>query len=136
MDREWAEAQRFYLGTKTPTAALEAAPSADLSGDSLLPDEKSWWPYGFAEWFALGLTLLPALLFLPGSQAYRLPLRMGAYMISVVAFALWFFDRAGRKPTRHGAERWLGLVVLWLAMMTAHPKTPNLLVGVAQLSLH
>ncbi len=40
-------------------------------------------PRGFAEWFAISQTLLPALMFLPGSQAYRLPIRVGAYAISL-----------------------------------------------------
>src|SRR5580765_8209849 len=60
-----------------------------------------WRPSGFVEWFAVGQTLLPALLFLPGSQAYRLPIRTGAYAVSLVAFVVWWFDRGGRQRGKH-----------------------------------
>src|SRR5580765_5771752 len=62
-----------------------------------------WLPSGFVEWFALGQTLLPALLFLPGSQVYRLPIRMGAYAVSLYAFGLWWFGRGGRRRGKHPA---------------------------------
>src|SRR4029079_10865619 len=60
-----------------------------------------WMPSGFVEWFAVGQTLLPALLFLPGSQAYRLPIRTGAYAASLVAFAMWWFDLGDRARGSH-----------------------------------
>ena len=41
---------------------------------------------GFAEFFVISQTALPALLYLPGSQAVRLPIRVGAFAISLVAF--------------------------------------------------
>jgi hypothetical protein len=94
-------------------------------------------PSGFAEWFALSQTLLPALLFLPGSQAYRLPLRVGAYGISVVGFGLWWFGRAGRgKHATHPSERYLLLVLVVLGLSIAHPLTNSLLSGLAQTSLY
>ena len=95
-----------------------------------------WRPSGFIEWFALGLTLLPALLFLPGSQAYRLPIRTGAYAISLFAFALWWFDRGGQQRAKHPAAAWIGLTLLWVGLMILHPLTGSLLVGVAQFSLY
>lgn len=95
-----------------------------------------WLPSGLAEWFAVSQTLLPALLFVPGSQAVRLPLRVGAYAISLVAFALWWFDRGGSRPTRHPAERSLLLAGGYLVMMIAHPNTNSLLSGVAQTLLY
>src|SRR3989442_14550282 len=70
-------------------------------------DEESPRPSGFAEWFALSLTFLPAMMFLPGSQAYRLPLRVGAYAISIFAFVLWWFDRGGRNEGQHPGERYM-----------------------------
>src|SRR5947208_3440792 len=89
-------------------------------------DEESPRPSGFAEWFALSLTFLPAMLFLPGSQAYRLPLRVGAYALSIFAFVLWWFDRAGYKEGKHPAERYMLLVLVVLAMGLAHPLTSSL----------
>ena len=100
------------------------------------PARDSWWPTGFAEWFAIGLTFLPAILYLPGSQPYRLIARVGAYGVSIVAFALWWFDRGGRKATKHPAERWLAMTAAWLALMMANPGTVNSLAGVAHLSLY
>ena len=94
-----------------------------------------WLPSGFVEWFAVGQTLLPALLFLPGSQAYRLPIRTGAYAVSLVAFSIWWFDRGGRQRGKHPATGWIMLTVLWLALMLLHPDTGPL-AGVAQLCMY
>src|SRR5438034_8121053 len=94
-----------------------------------------WLPSGFVEWFAVGQTLLPALLFIPGSQPYRLPIRTGAYAVSLLAFALWWFDRGGRRRGRHPATGWIVLTVVWLALTFLHPDTAPL-AGVAQLCLY
>src|SRR5213082_2120414 len=83
-------------------------------------DQESVRLSGFAEWFAVSQTLLPALLLLPGSQMYRLPLRIGAYAISLYAFALWWLDRAARKEGKHPAERFLLLVMVVLTASIAH----------------
>lgn len=94
-----------------------------------------WRPSGFVEWFAVGQTLLPALLFIPGSQAYRLPIRTGAYAVSLVAFVVWWFDRGGRQRGRHPATGWIMLTMLWLVLMLLHPDTVSL-AGVAQICLY
>ncbi len=86
-----------------------------------------WRPSGFIEWFALGLTLLPALLFIPGSQAYRLPIRTGAYAISLFALALWWFHRGGEQRAKHPAGAWIGVTLLWVGLMILHPLTGSLL---------
>ena len=44
-------------------------------------------PWGFAEVFVISQTALPALLYLPGSQPFRLPIRISAFAISLAAFA-------------------------------------------------
>jgi hypothetical protein len=94
-----------------------------------------WMPSGFVEWFALGQTLLPALLFIPGSQAYRLPIRTGAYAVSLVVFVLWWFDRGGRQRGKHPATTWILLTMTWLGLMMLHPDT-GAIVGVAQIALY
>jgi hypothetical protein len=113
-------------------------PFAESDHDAADPplDDESPLPSGFAEWFALGLTLLPALLFLPGSQSYRLPIRVGAYAISLFAFVLWWFHRGGHKEGKHPSERFLALVLVALAMGLAHPLTANLQSGLAQIGLY
>ncbi len=115
-------------------ALFEAAETADESDEGASRDR--WWSPNFAEWFAIGLTFLPAILYLPNSQPYRLPARIGAYGISVFAFALWWFDRGGRKATRHPAERWLTMIAALLTAMILHPFTASLLAGVAHTVLY
>jgi len=113
--------------------------SADAPGEPTSVDaapKPGWMPTGFVEWFAIGQTLLPALLFIPGSQAFRLPIRTGAYAVSLVAFGWWWFNRAGARRGRHPATRWIGFTLLWLAMMMLNPLTSPMLVGVAQFCLY
>jgi hypothetical protein len=114
------------------------SPAATGETDSTEPplDDESPRPSGFAEWFVLSQTVLPALMFLPGSQAYRLPLRVGAYGISLVAFGLWWFGRAGRKEGTHPAERYLMFVLVILVVSIAHPLTSSVQSGVAQTLLY
>jgi hypothetical protein len=110
---------------------------AESDGVDAGPDRTPGWrPSGFIEWFAVGLTLLPALLFIPGSQAYRLPIRTGAYAISLFALALWWFHRGGQQRTRHPAGAWIGLTLMWVGLMILHPLTGSLLVGLAQFALY
>src|SRR5689334_21770678 len=90
--------------------------------DTPLDDERPW-PTGFAEWFAVSQTLLPALLYLPGSQAYRLPLRVGAYAAALYAFVMWWFFGAAKRQGSHPAEKWLAIVTVVLLLSIAHPLT-------------
>jgi hypothetical protein len=130
---DWAAHQReamaaYYGGAEDP------APAGDTD-DPPLDDERPR-PSGFAEWFALSQTALPALLFLPGSQAFRLPVRVGAYGISLFAFVTWWFGRSRQQSARHPAERWLVFVVIVLAASILHPLTSSLTSGVAQTLLY
>jgi hypothetical protein len=122
-------------------AACYAGPFADVTDDAdnaadLPLDRERLRPSGFAEWFALSQTLLPALLFLPGSQAFRLPVRIGAYAVSLYAFAMWWFGRAERRQDPHPAERWMVLVLVVLGLSIGHPLTNSLTSGVAQTLLY
>src|SRR6266850_462100 len=126
---DWNAHAQPHEVTDVDTNGASGSEEHDLDKESLRPS-------GFAEWFALGLTLLPALLFLPGSQAYRLPLRVGAYAISLYACVAWWFDRGGHKEGRHPAERFLLLVLLVLALGLAHPLTSTLQSGLAQIGLY
>jgi hypothetical protein len=110
---------------------VEYEPIVDTDDDAPI-DQETARPSGFAEWFALSLTLLPALMFVPGSQPYRLPLRVGAYGISLFAFAIWWFHKAGRKEGKHPGERYLMLALFVLVLSIAHPLTSSLQVGLAQ----
>jgi hypothetical protein len=110
-----------------PQAGWEQPP-ADLAGGRL-------WPTGFGEWFAVAQTAVPALLFLPGSQALRLPIRVGVYALALLGLGLWWLRRSARASA-HPAERWLWSAVIWLGIMIFHPLTSSLSGGVAQTALY
>lgn len=92
-------------------------------------------PRGFAEWFIVAQTALPAMLFLPGSQSLRLPIRMGAYAIPLAGLCLWW-ARGQPRAEAHPASPWLRACVLWLALMLTHPLTNTVVGGIAQTVLY
>ena len=96
---------------------------------------RSLWPSGFAEWFVVAQTAIPALLFLPGSQAVRLPIRIGAYATALAGLALWWL-RGQPLVEKHPVHGWLRLCALWLALMLTHPLTNSLAGGVGQMVLY
>ena len=109
------------------------------TGDARSDDSSStgtpWWPRGLVEWFVVAQTAIPALLFLPGTQVIRLPIRVGAYVATLFGLWLWWM-RGSPRARRHPAERWLWLVGLWLAVMVLHPTTSSLSGGAAQTALY
>ncbi|MGH9315332.1 MAG: hypothetical protein ACRD09_12995 [Vicinamibacterales bacterium] len=93
-------------------------------------------PWGFAEFFVISQTAIPALLYLPGTQALRLPIRVSSFAISLMALA-WSWLRETDEPVRrHPAVPWLIAVVATMALMVFHPKTNTIQAGVAQLVLY
>ena len=129
--------------THPDLAGYYAAHAPLLGGDGVGPeaaapalDDEDVRPSNFAEWFAISQTLLPALLLVPGSQAYRFPLRVGAYAISLVAFVLWWFDKGGKQQGQHPAEKFLLMALLVVGLSIAHPNTNSLLAGLAQTMLY
>lgn len=121
-------------GTPIYLPGPDEAPDEVSSRDEGVPT--GLMPHGFIEWFVVAQTAIPALLYLPGSQAFRLPIRIGAYAITLIAFGVWWFGRGGKRGKRHPAERWLLFVLLNLAVMIFHPDTPGLLAGLAQTVLY
>lgn len=133
----------------TPSVSIDRAstdrefqgPQAD---DQAADRESTWsvesaieslWPRGFAEWFVVAQTALPALLFLPGSQSLRLPIRIGAYAIPLLGLCLWWARSQSRVDT-HPASAWLRAGVLWLGLMLTHPLTNTMVGGIAQIVLY
>lgn len=92
-------------------------------------------PFGFAEVFIISQTALPALLYLPGSQAFRLPIRFGAFGISLAAFA-WYQVTSVQMTTRSSAQPWVAAVMALLGMMLFHPETASLSGGIAQIGVY
>lgn len=131
--------------TASPLAVELRAPAVEASAPDETPDgESTWsvataieslWPRGFAEWFIVAQTALPALLFLPGSQSLRLPIRIGAYATALAGLALWWL-RGRPRTAHHPAAGWLQASVLWLALMLTHPLTNTMAGGIGQVVLY
>jgi hypothetical protein len=90
--------------------------------------------WNFAEWFVLSQTFLPALLYLPGSQPFRVPIRMSCYGITLAA--LLYFWRNKQRLRPHPAVPWLVASLVYLAIMLAHPTTNSPLSGMAQIGIY
>ena len=92
-------------------------------------------PWGFPELFVISQTALPALLYLPGTQPFRLPIRISAFAISLVALAWWLVtSRHNIRPTR--SQSWIAAVAGLLTLMLFHPNTPSLVAGLAHLAVY
>jgi len=71
--------------------------------------------WGFAEWFAISQTALPAILILPGTQSFRLPIRTSAFAISLAAVA-WYVLSPKAKLRQSGAQSWVFAVMALLVV--------------------
>ena len=92
-------------------------------------------PWGFAEWFVISQTALPALLILPGTQAFRLPIRASAFLIPIAAFVKWNLDsEVSTRPSR--AQSWVSSILFLLMIMLFHPSTPSFVGGLAQVAVY
>jgi len=91
--------------------------------------------WGFPELFIVSQTALPALLYLPGSQQFRLPIRVSAFAISLAAFAWWQIESKIQVPASR-AQSWLAAIMALLALMLFHPQTSTLYGGVAHIAVY
>ena len=94
--------------------------------------------WNLAEWFILAQTFIPALLYLPGSQPLRVPIRVASYGLSLGALVYyWLVARPkGRSKKAHPASAWLIAAMAYLGLMLVHPNTNSLLAGSAQIALY
>jgi hypothetical protein len=92
-------------------------------------------PWGFAEVFIISQTALPALLYLPGSQAFRLPIRFSAFAISLAAFA-WYQVESTTQAPRSKMQPWIAAIMSLLALMLFHPETSSLVGGIAHMAVY
>jgi hypothetical protein len=99
---------------------------------SKLPIRRERW--NFAEWFVLSQTLLPALLYIPGSQPFRVPIRMACYGITLAA--LVYFWRNTSRLRAHPSVPWLLASMAYLGIMMAHPTTNSVASGLAQIGMY
>ena len=100
-----------------------------------LPTVEAQLKWSFPEWFVISQTALPAILFLPNTQAFRLPLRVSSFGISLAAL-IWWFGKRDRNANPHPAAHWLFLAVVYLVVIVFHPKTNTPLAGLAQTMLY
>jgi hypothetical protein len=92
-------------------------------------------PWGFPEYFVISQTALPALLYLPGTQGIRLPIRFAAFAVSLGAFIWWQLQSQTRTPT-HRAYSWVAGVMGLLALMLFNPYTTSLVGGLAHMMVY
>jgi hypothetical protein len=92
-------------------------------------------PWGFAEWFLIAQLALPALLYLPGTNAYRVPIRIAPFAISLLGF-LTLRAKPSQLNSVHPARGWLLCALACLALMVIHPTTNSYLAGAAQAMLY
>ncbi|HEX4948627.1 MAG TPA: hypothetical protein VFZ34_18270 [Blastocatellia bacterium] len=91
--------------------------------------------WGFAEFFVISQTAFPAILYFPGTQFLRVPIRVAPYGIGLIALVWWLFKQRRSLP-RHPAGPWLWLAIAWTALMILHPGTNTLVAGLAQTLLY
>src|SRR5215212_7579569 len=91
--------------------------------------------WGFAEIFIISQTALPALLYLPGTQAFRLPIRFSAFAISLAAFGWYQIESTSQAP-RSVVQPWIAAIMALLAVMLFHPETSSLIAGIAHMSVY
>ncbi|MEN3340489.1 MAG: hypothetical protein V7647_4165 [Acidobacteriota bacterium] len=111
------------------TADVQTAAQA---AGAATPARAAW---GFPELFVISQTALPALLYLPGTQGFRLPIRFSAFGISLAAFGWWQMQSHDRPPA-HRAYPWVAAVMGLLALMLSSPYTSSLIAGIAQMSVY
>jgi len=88
-----------------------------------------------AEFFIISQTAIPAVLFLPGTQAIRFYVRVASFAISIGILAWWAFGNAKHSRV-HPAQTWLLVSIIYTAAMVLHPFTSSTLAGIAQLVLY
>ena len=111
-------------------SATEARPAAFQA--AAVPQRIPW---GFAEVFIISQTALPALLYLPGTQSFRLLIRFSAFAISLAAFA-WYQVESKADTPRSLMQPWVAAVMSLLALMLFHPGTSSLAGGVAHMAVY
>lgn len=98
------------------------------------PRDRGW---GIAEFFIIAQTALPAILYLPGTQPFRLPLRVGAFLLSAGLLAYWLFSATPAERRERHPSVLLALATLgYVSLMAFHPYTSSARVAIAQIGLY
>lgn len=90
--------------------------------------------WGFLEFFVIFQVIAPALLFLPGTQMFRVPLRTLPFALSL--FGLIFILREKENPRVHPVSVVLFLILAYVSVMVLHPATASLNAGIAHVAMY
>ena len=105
------------------------------NGAATMPAGGAREKWGFPEFFVISQTAIPALLYLPGSQQFRLYIRIASFAISFATLLLWAVAVA--KTSRpHRAQPWIFGSMAYVVVMFFHPFTTSAYVGLAQFVLY
>ncbi len=91
--------------------------------------------WGLPEFFVISQTAIPALLYLPGSQQFRLYIRIASFAISF-ATLLWWAAASAKTARPHRAQPWIVAAMTYVVVMFLHPMTASTLAGLAQFVLY
>jgi hypothetical protein len=97
-----------------------------------VPIKERW---GFPEFFVVSQTLIPALLYFPGTQPFRLYIRVASFVISF-ATLLWWAVAVAKTSRPHPAQPWIFAAMAYVVVMFFHPLTSSTFAGLAQLVLY
>ena len=106
-----------------------------LSNGAPAPARARKAPWGFPEFFVISQTAIPALLYLPGTQSFRLYIRIASFAISF-ATLLWWGVAVAKTSRPHRAMPWIFAAMAYIVVMIFHPLTASTFAGLAQLVLY
>jgi hypothetical protein len=92
--------------------------------------------WGFLELFVISQTALPALLYLPGSQTIRVPIRAASFLISLAGLLWCVSAKLNKGVPAHPAHPWLVAALICLGLMICHPTTNSTTAAVVQIVLY
>jgi len=118
-------------GSAMPTFEPESGQFTATVPDSTKQQPSRW---RLPEWFAVSQVAGPALLYLPGSQVFRVPLRAGVFAFSLMGL-VWCLRRS-RIAKVHPSWILLVSAAVYMAVMILHPATNTTMAGLAQVGMH
>jgi hypothetical protein len=114
------------------TAVLSDRPATTTRPTSAAVVKERW---GFPEFFIVSQTVIPALLYLPGTQPLRLYIRVASFAISFGTL-LWWAIAVAKTSRPHKAQPWLFAALAYVVLMLFHPLTVSTFAGLAQFVLY
>lgn len=115
------------------TASVALANGSAVRSPTASVQLKDRW--GFPEFFVVTQTLIPALLYFPGTQPFRLYIRTASFAISF-ATLLWWAVAVAKSSRTHPAQPWIFAAMAYVVVMFFHPLTSSTFAGLAQFVLY